>query len=448
MRIWADGWRRWAWLLAAPGLALVTLSRVEAGSRPTDPPPNIVLIISDDHAWTDYGFMGHPEIRTPNLDRMAAESLTFTRGYVPSSLCSPSLASILTGLYPHQHRITGNDPARPPAGIDPASDPGYAERRRRLIGFVDQVPTLPRLLARRGYDSFQTGKWWLGDYRRGGFTDGMTRGFPNPGGRHGDDGLKIGRQGLQPIFDFVNRSVRRRRPFFVWYAPMMPHTPHDPPDRLLARYRDCTSSLHIARYRAMCEWFDETCGELLRFLDGLEDSGDTMVLYVADNGWIQDPDAGRFAPRSKQSPYDGGLRTPIMVRAPGKVRPRRSDHPVSSLDLAPTILTAAGLPVPRGMAGLNLLDRRAVERRRTLFGACFTHDVVDLDNPAASVRWRWALDSGWKLILPDPSNEPDKRPELFNVRLDPHERRNLATAQPRRVAELTRKLNGWWPGRP
>jgi arylsulfatase A-like enzyme len=71
------------------------------------------MIISDDHAWTDYSFMGHPQIRTPNLDRLAAQSLTFRRGYVPSSLCSPSLASILTGLYPHQHRVTSNDPPLP-----------------------------------------------------------------------------------------------------------------------------------------------------------------------------------------------------------------------------------------------------------------------------------------------------------------------------------------------
>src|SRR5690349_25100751 len=76
--------------------------------------PNIVLIISDDHAWTDYGFMGHEHIRTPNLDRLAHESLVFPHGYVPSSLCCPSLASLVTGLYPHQHKITSNDPPLPP----------------------------------------------------------------------------------------------------------------------------------------------------------------------------------------------------------------------------------------------------------------------------------------------------------------------------------------------
>src|SRR5262245_62118026 len=78
------------------------------------PPPNVVLIIADDMAWTDYGFMGHPHIRTPRLDRLAGQSAAFRRGYVTTSLCSPSLASILTGRYPHQHTITGNDPPLPP----------------------------------------------------------------------------------------------------------------------------------------------------------------------------------------------------------------------------------------------------------------------------------------------------------------------------------------------
>ena len=141
---------------------------------------NVVLIISDDQAWTDYGFMGHSHIQTPHLDRLAQESLTFTRGYVPSSLCRPSLASIITGLYPHQHRLAGNDPSPVrDGGTNPAKL--NAARRAELIDHIDQVPTLPRLLAERGYVSFQSGKWWEGNFRRGGFTEGMTRGFPERG---------------------------------------------------------------------------------------------------------------------------------------------------------------------------------------------------------------------------------------------------------------------------
>src|SRR5437667_348423 len=94
------------------------------------------------------------------------------------------------------------------------------------------------------------------------FTHGMTK-----GARHGDAGLTIGRQGLQPIYDFVADARRQQKPFFVWYAPFMPHTPHTPPDRLFQKYAAKTPSPHIARYWAMCEWFDETCGELLGHLE-------------------------------------------------------------------------------------------------------------------------------------------------------------------------------------
>ena len=147
-------------------------SRAAARSRP----PNIVLIISDDHGWTDYGFMGHPHIRTPNLDRLASQSLTFKRGYVPSSLCCPSLASIITGQYPHQHKVTSNDPPLPTGRRRGDRSGRSPTGRERMNRFMDAAPTLPRLLGERGYLSFQTGKWWQGDFRRGGFTHGMTKG--------------------------------------------------------------------------------------------------------------------------------------------------------------------------------------------------------------------------------------------------------------------------------
>ncbi|MEY4186692.1 MAG: Arylsulfatase precursor, partial [Planctomycetota bacterium] len=143
--------------------------------------PNVLLILSDDQAWTDYGFMGHPTIRTPHLDRLAASAALFRRGYTPTPLCRPSLMSILTGRYAHEHGIVGNDP-RPDKSL---SDQEYAALREQLISAVDRVPTLPRLLSSAGYACLQTGKWWEGNWKRGGFTEGMTRGFPEQGGRHG-----------------------------------------------------------------------------------------------------------------------------------------------------------------------------------------------------------------------------------------------------------------------
>ena len=134
----------------------------------------------------------------------------------------------------------------------------------------------------RSYLSLQTGKWWQGNFKRGGFTHGMTKGL-----RHGDEGLEIGRKTMQPIFDFISTAKSEQKPFMVWYAPMMPHDPHTPPERLLAKYRDKTPSLHVAKYWAMVEWFDETCGQLLDHLDQQGVADNTIVIYVTDNGWIQ-----------------------------------------------------------------------------------------------------------------------------------------------------------------
>ncbi|RMF88767.1 MAG: sulfatase, partial [Planctomycetota bacterium] len=271
--------------------------------------PNVLMIISDDQAWTDYSFMDHPVIRTPNLDRLAKEGVTYTRGYVPDSLCRPSLATMITGLYPHQHGITGNDPRLPDPnvrGMTGRRNPKYTRYYETLMHRIEEHPTLPRLLKQAGYVSFQSGKWWEGNHRRGGFDEGMTHGDPARGGRHGDAGLTIGRQGLDPVIDFMDRAVAEKKPFFVWYAPFMPHAPHTPPEELLAKYLPKAPTPAVARYWAMCEWFDQTCGELLDYLDTKGIAKDTLVVYVCDNGWIQDPDTpNRYAPRSKRSPYEG-----------------------------------------------------------------------------------------------------------------------------------------------
>jgi arylsulfatase A-like enzyme len=139
--------------------------------------PNIVLIISDDQAWSDYGFMGHPVIRTPNLDKLASQSLVFTRGYVAAPLCGPSLASIITGLHPHQHKFTSNDPPFEQGKVNANTKEWPAERRQmreKIISDFAKLPVLPSELQKSGYLRMQTGKWWMGSYHNGGFTHGMT----------------------------------------------------------------------------------------------------------------------------------------------------------------------------------------------------------------------------------------------------------------------------------
>ncbi len=403
--------------------------------------PNVVMIVSDDHAWTDYGFMGHKIVQTPNIDRLANSSLTFRRGYVTSSLCCPSLASIITGKYPHQHKITSNDPPIP-QGMAPAAfnrSPEFQKERERMNKHMEAVVTLPRLLKENGYQSLQTGKWWQGDFTRGGFTDGMTK-----GGRHGDEGLTIGRKSMEPITTFMDKCVAAKSPFMVWYAPLMPHDPHTPPDRLLEKYKNKTDSIHIAKYWAMIEWFDETVGQLM---DGLKERGqleNTIVVYVADNGWIQSPDNTRYAPKSKQSQYDGGLRTPIMVHWPKKIAAKMSDDLAQSIDLLPTLRSALGLPMDKSLPGINLLDEAAVASRKTVFGECFTHNSNDLDVPEKSLRWRWVIDGNMKLIVPNLAVEPKAEIELYQLDTDPTEVQNLAASQSEKVAVLRKKLDSWW----
>ena len=386
--------------------------------------PNVVLIISDDQGFTDYGFMGHEVIKTPNLDRLASESVLYTRGYVTTALCSPSLATLLTGRYPHQHRMTGNDPVR------------KSERARWYRAF-EKGPRLPAMLSEAGYVSFQSGKYWLGHYSRVGFTEGMT-----VKGRHGEAGLAIGRKSMKPVFDFIDDATSKRKPFFLWYAPFLPHTPHNPPQRLLDKYAESGEN---AKYFAMCEWFDETCGQLL---DRLEQKGlkeNTLVVYICDNGW----------PRpAKGSPYELGVRTPIMLRWPGHVSPRKDEtNLANSIDIVPTILHACQANVGKPFPGINLLDKTAVCERDTIFGENFSHDMVNFDRPADSLRSRTCIQKNWKLIewqATQPKvrisgrEKPDVDIELFDLDADPFEKRNLADRNPEKVAALQKKLDQWW----
>ena len=410
--------------------------------------PNILLIISDDQAWGDYSFLGHPHIKTPHLDKLAGESLTYTRGYVAAPLCRPSLASIFSGRHAHKHGITGNDPRLPKGKKAGRTNPELASLYGAIMDRIDDEPGLAHLLGRAGYLSLQTGKWWEGDPKKGGgFTHAMTHGDPKRGGRHGDAGLQISRKGIKPITDFIAEAGEKEKPFFIWHAPFLPHTPHNPPARLFDKYRKKSASRFIARYWAMCEWFDETCGELLAHLDKEGLRNNTIVLYVTDNGWIQSANSGRYAPRSKRSPNEGGIRTPVMVRWPGKI-PQKFDEQtlVSSIDLAPTILKACGLPVPPSMKGIDLRDREALAKRNAVFGASYAHDILDVAQPTLSVQTRYVVRGDWKLLLHHGGAAPGKSAELYNLSGDPAEETDLASKHADKVKELTARLAAWWPG--
>ncbi len=409
-------------------LLVIHLPGLSAGDEPK--PPNVVLIISDDHAWTDYQFMGHEQIRTPHIDQLAREGVTFTRGYVTTALCSPSLATLLTGLHPHQHGITGNDPE------------GQQQREAWLERFF-QHPMLPQQLTDAGYLTLHTGKFWMRRPDAAGFTDSM-----GDTERHGGKALAIGRTTMQPISDFIDKAKSADKPFFVWYAPFLPHTPHTPPQRLLANYAHVQPPAR-SRYFAMVQWLDETCGELMASLKDKGVDDNTLIIFLADNGWNE---------FGKCSPYENGVRTPIILRWPGRVPPRVDhDHLAQNIDIVPTILAACNIVPPQPLPGINVLDEIEVASRETIFLAQYAHNMVSPEEPARSLWSRSCVSGPWKLIS-WVDNPPAARPslegerhrnagvnlELFQLINDPHETNNLAEQYPGIVQELLVKLDEHW----
>ncbi|MEM1443066.1 MAG: sulfatase-like hydrolase/transferase [Verrucomicrobiota bacterium] len=415
--------------------------------------PNIVFILSDDQAWSDYGFMGHPEIRTPHLDKLADRSVVFERGYVASPLCRPSLASMATGLFPFQHGVTGNDVdgSKSRAALDVPVKKQFHEH-----------PSFIQLLTESGYLTHQSGKWWEGSFADGGFTHGMTHGDPKRGGRHGDAGLTIGRKGMKPVTDFIDEAIGKEKPFFVWYAPFLPHTPHNPPGRLLSKYQKEGRGADVAKYYAMCEWFDETCGELLDHIEAKGVSGNTLVLYICDNGWAarstnaKDPQQktwGGFSLRSKGSPFENGIRTPIMVSWPGRLEAERSEDFAHAIDLFPTIAAAADLAAPETLPGINLMDPEARAARERVFGVTHSIHNMTVGDPDDTQQYLWCVEKEWKLIQRYDGKDTTKYKavhawdevpiRLYRVSADPHEKDNVAEKHPEVVERLKQTIADW-----
>ncbi|WP_435414386.1 sulfatase-like hydrolase/transferase [Polaribacter aestuariivivens] len=416
-----------------------TKKETESTSSKAQNQPNIVFILSDDQSWTDYGFMGDKNIETPRLDKFAAESLTFEKGYVPTPLCSPSLATIITGLYPKDHGILGNDKVYDRIkGDRKTSQKNRAEAYEPIISAFEKQTTLPEMLKEKGYLSFQTGKWWHGNHKIGGFDYGMTHGNPKRGGRHGDYGLKIGREGLDTINNYLDLALKEKKPFFLWYAPFLPHRPHNPPQHLFEKYKKKTDSEHLAKYWAMIEWFDETCGQLFDLIEEKGLTENTLFVYVCDNGWKQNPDKSGYMSDSKRAPYDMGIRTPIMYKWAGKITPKMDNKTVvSSIDMIPTVLDILNIEKPDNLPGISVLNTEALNKRKGIFGEVYAHDFDTIEN---SMFYNMAIFPPYKIIVPDPVRKKGEVVQLFNIDEDPYEKKNIAVNNPEVVERLKNKI--------
>jgi len=461
------------------GLVLAcTLARAEKS-------PNIVYIIADDQSWSDFGFMGNERVHTPNLDALAAESARFPNGYLTTSVCRPSLMTLLTGLYPCQHGVHFNHGPPGNAGFNKLTTAEeYFRVRSEEFALIERLPTLPKVLqGSRSYRSFQTGKFWEGHWRNGGFTGGMTIFETPPPEQHyggirtlasgvtvphgnGDFGLQIGRETMQPIYDFVESAEQAATPWLLVYAPLLPHQPHDSPERFyeMARAHPDVTAEELPYFASIAQ-FDDTVGELMSWLRERGGVDDALIVFTCDNGWRPGRAAERnrpeeFAPndRSKRAPFDEGIRSPFLLHWQGQIPPGNHEGLASSIDLVPTILSAAGVP-PESRPVLPGLDLMPVVRGeadiptdRAVFGAIYPGDASSLGHPEDDVAYRWVRQGSEKLIVPRDEKAWGgylKKTALFDVVSDPGELHDLS-ANPdsaARIGSLLSLLDAWWDGR-
>jgi N-acetylgalactosamine-6-sulfatase len=420
--------------------------------RPGGDRPNVVFILADDWGWGDLGCYGNPQIKTPNLDRLARQGTLFTQFYVNGSVCSPSRAAFLTGRFPARLALHGHlaDPERNAA--------------RGMPNFLDpqQARTVAQILRQAGYATGHYGKWHLGGGP--GAPPPSAYGFGESRIVDGSSDWNLWKTDVRArsserIVDETIRFIERNKdkPFYVNTWILDTHATLSPTEEQMAPYRHLTpegvpfkSPAQI--YSAAATDADRHIGRLLQKLDELGLAENTLVIFSSDNG----PEdmainnaahsgvgsAGPFRGR-KRSLYEGGIRVPFIVRWPagtpsGKVN---DTSVVSGVDFLPTVCSLAGTPRPPGLLldGENmahvLRGKRAARTKPLLWEWRFqVFGHVWNRCPQLVIR-----DGKWKLLM-----NPDKsRVELYDIPQDPGEMNNLADRQPDVVQTLSGRLIAW-----
>ncbi len=432
---------------------------------------NVIFILVDDLGWKDLGCQGSLFYKTPNIDRLAGSAMRFTDAYASCPVCSPTRASIMTGKYPARLNITDWIP-----GLDP--------KNRKLLGTQDihQLPlsetTIAEVFQSNGYKTFFAGKWHLGDH--GYFPEdqgfdinkgGHHKGSP-PGGYYTpykNSKLEDGPEGEYLPDRLTDESMRfleenREDPFFLFLSFYTVHTPIQPCERLieennkrvaLLRYSDPPNIKERngitklwqdnAAYASMIQALDENIGRLMNKLDELKLVDNTIVVFTSDNGGLStlrsvgSPTSNEPLRAGKGWCYEGGIRVPLIIRASGVTSPGSTcDIPVSSIDFFPTILELTGLTsMPEqdvdGLSLVSLLKGENTLNREAIFWH-YPHYHGSTWAPGSAVRA-----GEWKLIE---FYEEDKY-ELFNLRSDIGEKKDLSKTHPQEANELLKMLHLW-----
>jgi arylsulfatase A-like enzyme len=423
--------------------------------------PHIVLILADDLGYSQLGCYGETRIRTPHIDRLAAEGTRFTQAYSGSPVCAPSRCVLLTGLHTGHARVRDNREIQP-EGQEP---------------LPAGTPTLARLLKAEGYATGLVGKWGLG--YPGSPGEPLAQGFDFFFGYNcqrkahnhyppelwrnrerirleGNDGGLTGRQYAPDLFekealDFITSN--RRRPFFLFFATTVPHLALQVPEDSLAEYAGLWPETPYdggkgyqphpaprAAYAAMVTRLDRSVGRIMARLAELGLDKDTFVLFASDNGATYDVGGydmeffrgtGPFRSH-KGYVYEGGIRVPLIVRRPGAIPAgRASDAVVAFQDLLPTLLGAAGAG-SRVPAGVDGASRLGLFEGRTVSPA---EPRLYMEFPDYGGQ-QMARAGKWKAVRQNLLKDPGAPVELYDLDADPGETTDVAAANPGVVAAL------------
>lgn len=425
MRIQDTGLSRRTLLAGLPAVAL----------RAQDRPPNLLVIVADDHGWDDLGCYGHPVVRTPHLDRLASEGVRFTHCYTTAPLCSPGRGAVMTGLYPHVSGVTR---------LVQGEDAEGLSMRRNLWTFASGLRGI-------GYRNVAARKWHLS-------TTGPTA--------HGFDEEFPSRSSyLTQSVEFLRR--RHDRPFCLYFCPTHTHRPfrnHPGFEYRPEEVADCLPPYlrdtphvrqHYAWYLSETSRMDDEIGSLLGALERGGELDRTVVVYLTDHGPSMH--------RAKFSLYEWGTHSSLIFRGPGVSGSGRVDTGLAStIDIAPTLLSLAGGAAPDSCQGLDLSPRlaaRSSDARRFVFSGHYERNhltavrgerfkLIRNHTREEPLLWPQVI-RNWQDMGEDTLRQPYPLPrpavEFYDLATDPLERRNLADdpAYRDRISNLGRQLDRW-----
>jgi choline-sulfatase len=381
--------------------------------------PNFVFLMADQMRADALGVSGNAFCKTPNLDQLAREGVRFQNAYCAQALCTPSRGSLLSGVYPHTSHLDGNLYGVPDA---------FKDKRYKL------APNWPALLRQAGYYSGFIGKWHLGEADPGLFDEyaGYNSLKPHWVGKRYQSEYRSDLEARQAI-EFLDKHGSKPFVLAVSYYP--PHTPYDPPVQDLEYYR--AKGVDHPGYWGAVTAIDRDIGRVLGKLKELGLDRDTFVSFTADHG---ETFGLRLGSEDKTVCYEESAKVPLILRWPaGMPGGLTFEGGVTILDLMPTMLEAAGLPVPERVQGVSRLGEirtRDLGWKSPVFLENITQKNVG-DRPAIERAVRTA---GWKLILRDHPQD-----ELYHLEADPGEQKNLIQEPDRKalVREMAQLLLHW-----